>query len=184
MEQQKQLIQPFVYCAVVFITLGIAIANEILARFGLESNHIFVFSIAFLVAGLLLSKNPVLLLFVLLFQFTLVTNHGNEVRRMISEIVQQDLKKIGIQMKIRLIEWTVFISKYINTKNFDATLLGWNIGRDPDAYTIWHSSQTEESQYNFVTYKNKTVDRLLERGRTTFDIKKRKKITTKRIKRK
>lgn len=66
MERQKQLIQPFVYCAVVFITLGIAIANEILARFGLENNLIYVFSIAFLIAGLLLSKNLLLLLMVLL----------------------------------------------------------------------------------------------------------------------
>jgi len=73
MERQKQLIQPFVYCVVVFITLGIAIANEILARFGLESNYIIVFSIAFLVAGLLLSKNLILLLFVLagVFAFNL-----------------------------------------------------------------------------------------------------------------
>ena len=71
MERQKQFIQPFVYCAVVFITLGIAIANEILARFGLENNLIYVFSIAFLVAGLLLSKNLVLLLFVLLGVFAI-----------------------------------------------------------------------------------------------------------------
>jgi len=66
MERQKQSIQPFAYCVVVFITLGIAIANEILARFGLEGNYIFVFSIAFLVAGLLLSKNLVLLALVLI----------------------------------------------------------------------------------------------------------------------
>ena len=71
MERQKQLIQPFVYCAVVFITLGIAIANEILARFGLENNLIYVFSIAFLTAGLLLSKNLTLLLIVLLGVFAI-----------------------------------------------------------------------------------------------------------------
>ena len=67
MERQKQLIQPLVYCVVVFITLGIA--NEILARFGLESNYIIVFSIAFLVAGLLLSRSLVLLMLVLVGVF-------------------------------------------------------------------------------------------------------------------
>lgn len=71
MERQKQLIQPLVYCAVVFITLGIAIANEILARFGLENNFMIVFSVAFLVAGLLLSKNLVLLLLVLVGVFAI-----------------------------------------------------------------------------------------------------------------
>ena len=69
MERQKQLIQQLVYCVVVFITLGIAIANEILARFGLESNYIIVFSIAFLVAGLLLSRSLVLLMLVLVGVF-------------------------------------------------------------------------------------------------------------------
>jgi hypothetical protein len=43
----------------------LGIANEILARFGLESNYIIVFSIAFLVAGLLLCKNLVLLMLML-----------------------------------------------------------------------------------------------------------------------
>ena len=70
MERQKQLIQPLVYCVVVFITLGIA--NEILARFALESNYIIVFSIAFLVAGLLLSKNLVLLMLMLMLMLMLV----------------------------------------------------------------------------------------------------------------
>lgn len=71
MERQKQLIQPLVYCAVVFITLGIAIANEILARFGMENDLIYVFSIAFLVASLLLSKNALLVLLVLLGVFAI-----------------------------------------------------------------------------------------------------------------
>lgn len=71
MERHKQIIQPLVYCAVVFITLGIAIANEVLARFGMENNLIYVFSIAFLVASLLLSKNAVLVLLVLLGVFAI-----------------------------------------------------------------------------------------------------------------
>ena len=71
MERQRQLFQPLVYCAVVFITLGIAIANEILARFGLENNYIFAFSIAFVVAGLLLSQNAIFLVIVLLGVFAI-----------------------------------------------------------------------------------------------------------------
>jgi len=40
---------------------------------------------------------------------------------------------------------------------------------------MWHSSQIEKG-YNFVSYKNKEVDRLLEEGRKIFDQGKRKKI--------
>ena len=71
MERQRQFIQPLVYCAVVFITLGIAIANEILARSGLENNYLFAFSIAFVVAGMLLSKNVIFLVIVILGVFAI-----------------------------------------------------------------------------------------------------------------
>ena len=71
MERQKQLLQQLIYCAVVFISLGVAIANEILARLGQESNYILIFSLAFMVAGLLLSKKLILLLFLLVGVFTL-----------------------------------------------------------------------------------------------------------------
>lgn len=43
MERKKQLIKPLVYCVVVFVTLRIAIANEVLARFGLDNNYILIF---------------------------------------------------------------------------------------------------------------------------------------------
>ena len=71
MVRQKLLLQSLIYCAVVFISLGVAIANEILSRLGQESNYILVFSLAFMVAGLLLSKKLVLLLFVLVGVFAL-----------------------------------------------------------------------------------------------------------------
>ncbi|GAI35030.1 unnamed protein product, partial [marine sediment metagenome] len=65
---------------------------------------------------------------------------------------------------------------FINKKNFDVVILGWALGRDPDQYSIWHSCQTSEGQYNFVSYKNPEVDRLIELGRHTFDQSKREQI--------
>ena len=46
---------------------------------------------------------------------------------------------------------------------------------DPDAYEIWHSSQIEKG-FNFISYRNPEVDRLLEEGRREYDIEKRKQI--------
>jgi len=48
------------------------------------------------------------------------------------------------------------------------------VGQDPDIYDIWHSSKTKEKELNFISFKNKEVDDLLEKGRYTFDIKVRK----------
>ncbi|MFA5976399.1 MAG: ABC transporter substrate-binding protein, partial [Elusimicrobiota bacterium] len=107
------------------------------------------------------------------FTFTLMTNQGNKVRELCSEVIQQQLAKIGIKMEIRIIEWSTFIREYLDKKNFDAIVMGWQLGRDPDNYAMWHSSQQKEGQYNFCSYSNPLVDRLLVDGRQTFDPVKR-----------
>lgn len=108
------------------------------------------------------------------FEFTLMTNQGNKMRALSAEIIQQQLKQLGIKVNIRIIEWSTFIKNFIDKRNFEAILLGWALSPDPDIYGIWHSSQRKEGQYNFVSYENSEVDRLLEEGRKTFDIKQRK----------
>ncbi len=110
------------------------------------------------------------------FSFTLMTNQGNKMRELCATIIQSNLKQVGIQVKIRILEWASFIHQYIDKKNFDAVILGWSLSRDPDQYSIWHSSQIKEGQYNFVSYSNPEIDRLLVEGRRTFDMKKRKEI--------
>ena len=108
------------------------------------------------------------------FRFTIVTNQGNDQRIKTAQIIQFRLKKIGIDVKIRVLEWASLLTNYIDTRNFDVVLMGWSIPQDPDQYDIWHSSKTGPKELNFISYKNPEVDRLLEEGRGTFDIKKRK----------
>jgi peptide/nickel transport system substrate-binding protein len=108
------------------------------------------------------------------FRFTLMTNQGNSKREKIATITQQQLKQVGIQMDIRVVEWTTFLSQYVNKKKFDAIITGWTLTPDPDCYQIWHSSQTkDEHQFNFISYKNRTLDGLLVAGRQTLDQSKR-----------
>ncbi len=107
------------------------------------------------------------------FSFTLMTNQGNKVRQLCSEVIQQQLKKIGIDVTVRIIEWSTFIHQYIDKKNFEAIVMGWQLGRDPDNYMMWHSSQQKEGQYNFCGYENPQVDRWLVEARETFELKER-----------
>lgn len=109
------------------------------------------------------------------FAFELLTNQGNEVRRKTSEIVQKRLADVGIQMKIRIVEWAAFIKEFITKKKFDATILGWTISMDPDQFDVWHSSKMGPDELNFISYKNPEVDDLLEKGRGTFNVEERKK---------
>lgn len=103
------------------------------------------------------------------FSFTLLTNNGNEIRRDIATLVQNSLKDVGIEVRVEMYEWAVFLKNYVNKKNFDAIVLGWALGLDFDQFQIWHSSQSNPEQLNVVSYKNPEVDRLLEDLRQEYD---------------
>jgi peptide/nickel transport system substrate-binding protein len=105
------------------------------------------------------------------FAFTLITNNGNTLRSAIQLLVQADLRKVGIRVEIASYEWAVFIKNYIDARQFDACVLGWNMGYSFDQYQIWHSSQAAPPGLNFASYRSAEADALLARIRTTFDRK-------------
>ncbi len=109
------------------------------------------------------------------FVFEIITNQGNDVRAKCAEIIQRRLAEVGIKAKIRVLEWAAFVKDFINKRSFDAALLGWSIPLDPDSYDVWHSSKTKPEELNFISFSNREVDELLEKGRSTFDRKERKK---------
>ncbi len=109
------------------------------------------------------------------FSFEILTNQNKE-REKSAVLIQRRLKGIGIDAKIRAIEWASFISRFIKTGDFDVVVLGWGLGLDPDQYNIWHSSQQAPGQFNFIGYNNPTIDKLLEQGRLELNPDKRQKI--------
>ena len=104
--------------------------------------------------------------------FEIITNQNKE-RENSAVLIQRRLKDVGIEVKIRAIEWASFISRFIKTGDFDVVLLGWGLGLDPDQYSIWHSSQQGGDKFNFINYSNPKVDALLQQGRTELDPDKR-----------
>jgi ABC-type transport system substrate-binding protein len=102
-------------------------------------------------------------------QFKLITNNGNDIRKAILSIAQDSWKQIGIDVRTDLLEWAVFIQERVNKMDFDALVLGWSMGIDPDLYQIWHSSQTGFNQLNFVGFKNKRADDLIVKIRQEYN---------------
>ncbi|MEA4990910.1 peptide-binding protein [Desulfovibrio desulfuricans] len=105
--------------------------------------------------------------------FTILTNQGNEQRILAATVMQSQLREVGIDVRIRTVEWAAFIREFVNKGRFDAVLLGWTIPQDPDLFSVWHSSQTFEGGLNFTHYRNPEVDKLLEEAQSTLDQKKR-----------
>ncbi len=104
-----------------------------------------------------------------IFQFNLITNSGNPIRKNIMTIAQNAWKKIGVKCNTQYFEWAVFLKDFVNTGDFDAVVLGWSMGIDPDLYQLWHSSQTGPQQLNFIGYRNPRADDLIVRIRQEYD---------------
>ena len=102
-------------------------------------------------------------------EFTLISNQGNPIRKQLLPIVQNSWRKIGVDVRTDLLEWAVFIQERVNKLDFDALVLGWAMGIEPDLYQIWHSSQTGPHQLNFVGFKSKEADDLIIRIRQEYD---------------
>lgn len=102
---------------------------------------------------------------------TLTVNTG--VRKNIAEVIQANLKDIGLNLEIDVFEW----SKYVDlTYNLELNMFigGWSIAPDLDLYySAFYYSQNIGPGGNFTEYNNSEVDALLEEARSTIDPKKR-----------
>ncbi len=105
------------------------------------------------------------------FAFEFLISAGSKFAEQLSTILKESLKRHGIVMTIRRLEWAVFIQQ-IDDRQFDACTLGWSMGWESDPYQIWHSSQAKKGS-NFVGFVNKEADEIIEKARREFDAKKR-----------
>lgn len=110
------------------------------------------------------------------FRFTLLTPQGNSARLSAALIIQQNLKKIGIKVGVRVMEWTSLISEFIMKRKFQAVLLGFTITPQPyDNASIFMSSNIVPKGLNFTSFRNAAIDGLFRKARSTFNLKKQRK---------
>jgi peptide/nickel transport system substrate-binding protein len=93
------------------------------------------------------------------FSFTLMTNSGNARRSKGAIIMQAQLKDVGIDMQIEKVESNTFFER-LRKKDYEAALSGWSAGLFVDMTDIWHSG--DKYEFNFTSYHNDEVDRLIE----------------------
>jgi len=105
------------------------------------------------------------------FSFEFLLSAGSKFGEQLATILQENLKQVGIRMRIRKLEWAVFIQN-IQQHDFDACTMGWSLGWESDPFQLWHSSQAEKGS-NFVGFKNDEADRIIETARKEFDPEKR-----------
>lgn len=102
--------------------------------------------------------------------FTLSTNQGNQVRSDIAAIVQSDLRRLGVDMRIQILEWGTLLDRINDPRqrNFDAVLIGWRTEFRIDDTDLFHCDKRDE-QYQWIGHCDPQLDVLLERLPTIAD---------------
>ncbi|MEH1780217.1 MAG: ABC transporter substrate-binding protein [Nostoc sp.] len=71
-------------------------------------------------------------------RFTLLTNAGNKIREAMGSQIKQDLSKIGMQVDFTPLAWNTYTDKISNTLEYDAGLIGFGAGLEPnDSANLW-----------------------------------------------
>jgi peptide/nickel transport system substrate-binding protein len=109
------------------------------------------------------------------FRFEFLIPSGSDIYERRAAVMKENLRKLGIDMTIRELEWATFVEN-VTDRKFDACNMGWGGGIEDDPYQIWHTSQATGRGDNFVGFGNAETDRLIEQSRLTLDDTERRKI--------
>jgi peptide/nickel transport system substrate-binding protein len=98
----------------------------------------------------------------------MITNQGNQLRRDVATMVQEYLRRIGVKVDIRVLEWNTFTHKVIHG-DYESCVLGWKVGTKADLTDLWRSTSTPPEGMNVSRYSNAEVDALIDRAKNTLD---------------
>lgn len=86
-----------------------------------------------------------------------------------AEALKQTWTTLGAQVTVDKYDLGNLSQDIIRPREYDALLFGEVLGRDSDPFAFWHSSQRLDPGLNIALYANSSVDKLLEKARTTLD---------------
>jgi peptide/nickel transport system substrate-binding protein len=91
-----------------------------------------------------------------------------------ADILKRTWERVGAKVEIKTYETRDNLENYaIRPRDYDLLLFGVIVGKDPDPYAFWHSSQRLDPGLNIASYANIAVDAALEKARTTTQLSER-----------
>ncbi|MBI2023733.1 ABC transporter substrate-binding protein [Candidatus Giovannonibacteria bacterium] len=90
-----------------------------------------------------------------------------------AKMLQEMWSKIGIKVDVKTFNLDNLEQSVIGPRRYDAFIYGEEVvGKNPDLFAFWHSSQRAHPGYNIALYANSKTDKLLESVRSEQDPKK------------
>ena len=113
--------------------------------------------------------------------FSMSTTAGNKSREQAQQLLQQNFKKINVEMTIKNMPASVVWGDYTVQSQFDTLMVGWDalLYPDPDYGDRIRSTAIPAkggSGSNYVQYQNPEIDELCNKGVTTTNLEERKAI--------
>jgi len=102
-------------------------------------------------------------------EFEIVTSNASPLRPYAAEILQHQLKKVGVNVTLRVMEWQAFLNMVVFPHKFESVLLGWRLSPTPDPYLLWHTQSDKQGGFNIVGYHNKKLDKLIEDSQSIIE---------------
>lgn len=111
------------------------------------------------------------------FSFELQYNAGNSRRESVAQIIQDNLKEVGIEVKPVGLDFSAWVDQNLNPGKFQAVLLAWALSNpDPDAESTFSSKYFPPDGQNMGWYVNEELDQLWVDAYRTTNIEERKAI--------
>jgi peptide/nickel transport system substrate-binding protein len=105
------------------------------------------------------------------FEFTFKTSPHSPDYVPAAQVIQRQLAKAGITMKIEQMEWGALLKNFREASSFQAIAFARIWYPDPEGYV--YDTTHSKGAFNAGKYANPDVDRLLEEQRSTVDTAKR-----------
>jgi peptide/nickel transport system substrate-binding protein len=104
------------------------------------------------------------------FAFTMLIPSGTAISEQYSEMMQYNLRRVGIRMDVLALEWASFLER-VMSRNFDVVVMSWAMELESDPYQLFHGSQADPDlrRSNPVGFKNALADELIGRIRLAID---------------
>ena len=102
------------------------------------------------------------------FRFTIRTDNAPE-RVALANAVARQLEPLGIRASVASTTFSVLRRDFLQERKYEAAVVFWDQGPDPDLYFGWHSSQLGAAGLNLANFEDAVIDDLIARGRTSTD---------------
>jgi peptide/nickel transport system substrate-binding protein len=87
----------------------------------------------------------------------------------VADALARQLMQIGVEIDVKAVPPSQLVQNYLIGRNYEMALVSFDVGSDPDEYSLWHSG-ADPNSLNFAYVRGwGLIDSDLEMGRATVD---------------